>query len=153
MIGTMWRRLTMWMRKVGLAPFGFAQEALHAHHQLLRVWGLLLPARWEVYRWPVGTGSSDLDDHLKPLPRGSPEAWHRIQFSADRVYCGHDWDAAKRAMAGMYPDGTTDATRPQVGGEDERCPRCRRMDCSPECIAQEQAEIDANRGLSPEKFA
>lgn len=102
------------LRACGLALLGYAQENFHGHHQLLRVWGPFLPARWEVYRWPVGTGSSDLDDWMRPLLVGSSEAYHRIQLSAERVYAGRDWEAAKRAFAGIYSDGTTDVTRPRV---------------------------------------
>jgi len=107
-------RIIRWLRVVGLAPFGFAQEDFHGHHQLLRVWGPLLPARWEVYRWPTETGTDEKDRWLRPLPSGSPEMRHRIQLTAELVYSGTDWHAAKRAFAGRYPDGTTDVSRPPV---------------------------------------
>ncbi len=35
----------------------------------------------------------------------------------------------------------------------ETCPRCHLVDCSPECIAAEQAESDAYTGPEPRKFA
>ena len=36
---------------------------------------------------------------------------------------------------------------------DERCPRCHLVECSPECITAEQAEVDADDGPRPKKFA
>jgi len=92
------------LRNHGLALFGFAQEDFRHHHQLLRVWGIGRPARWEVWRWAVGTGSSDKDDALEPLPFGSNEMYHRIGFLAERVYVGRDWKAAKSAMCGVYQE-------------------------------------------------
>ena len=149
----MFDKVKRWLRSHGLAPFGFAQENFHAHHLLLRVWGPLRPARWEVYRWPVGTGADDVRHEVLPLPWGSPEAWRRIQFCAEGVYSGRDWNEALRAFGGEYPDGTTDRTRPPVGGDIDTCPRCHQFDCTPECIAQEQAEVDGCDMPRPRKYA
>jgi len=102
------------LRLAGLAPFGYQQENFHSHHQLLLVWGPLLPSRWEVYRWPVGTGSYELSKALRPLRLGSYEAYQRIGSCTERVYAGRDWNAAKRAASGLYPDGTSDTSRPPV---------------------------------------
>lgn len=139
-----------WLRTWGLSMFGYAEENFHGHHQIIRVWGLFQPARWEVYRWAVGTGSDDMDKWMRPLRRGSAEAYHRIQLSAECVYKGGDWKAAKRAFGGAYPDGTTDKSRRADG---ENCPQCHRFECSSECIAAEQVEIDGYNGPTPEKFA
>lgn len=106
------KRLLHWARKIGLARFGYTQENFAHHHQLLRVWGPFMPARWEVYRWPAETGSRDLDEWMKPLPFGSIEAYHRIRLSAELVYSGNDWAMARDAFVGEYPDGTTDVIRP-----------------------------------------
>jgi hypothetical protein len=48
----------------------------------------------------VGTGSSDLDDWMKPLRFGSREAHHRINLSTERVYVGRDTKAALAAFVG-----------------------------------------------------
>jgi hypothetical protein len=78
--------------------FGFATEDFRHHHQLLCVWHL--GRSWfEVYRWPVGTGNEDMHDALRPLEHGSPEAYSRIGFCAQRVYKGSDFRAAKNAMS------------------------------------------------------
>lgn len=106
-------RIKRWLKERGLWSFGYEQENFHGHHQLIRVWGLLFPSRWEVYRWPVGTGSEDLARWMLPLKAGSSEARHRIQLSSELVYSGKSWDDAKKAFSGSYPDGTTDATRPR----------------------------------------
>lgn len=42
---------------------------------------------------------------------------------------------------------------PAAPAGEETCPRCRLVDCSPECIAAEQAELDAYTGPTLKKFA
>lgn len=37
--------------------------------------------------------------------------------------------------------------------DEETCPRCHLVECSAECIAAEQAEIDAYDGQRPRKFS
>jgi hypothetical protein len=96
------RRLRTIFRNSGLASFGFSQEDFRHHHQLLRVWGPLNPAHWEVWRWEVGTVPSDADNAIEPLRFGSLESYHRIGFMAERVYVGNDWKDAKAAMRGVY---------------------------------------------------
>jgi len=94
--------VTRWRRRRGLALFGYAQENFHQHHQLLLVWGLGRPARLEVYRWPVGTGSTEADSARGDAPFGSREAYRRIRAHAELVYAGHDWEAARAAFNGRY---------------------------------------------------
>jgi hypothetical protein len=92
-----WDRLRRWLRAYGFCDLGFSQENFRHHHQLLYVWSPFRRSRWEVWRWPVGTGSSDVDDALKPLRFGSSEAYHRIGFMAERVHVGRDYRAARDA--------------------------------------------------------
>lgn len=94
--GLGWRAWS-WLRDHGLAPFGFAVDGFRHNTLILFVWGPFVPAHFEVYRWPVGTGWSDVESALRPLPPGSSERYHRIGFMAERIYSGHDFRAAKAA--------------------------------------------------------
>lgn len=64
---------------------------------------------------------------------------------------------AARALSALRP-GESFTVERAAGGridedEGETCPRCGLLDCSPECIAAEQAEEDAYDGPRPRKFA
>lgn len=90
-------------KRWGLHPFGYAQEDYRHHHQLLYIWSPFRRPRWEVRRWHVGMGASDIADWIKPLPFGSLDAYHRIELSAERVHVGRDFHAAKDAMCREVP--------------------------------------------------
>jgi hypothetical protein len=93
----MWLRLKTWLRKHGLAPFGFTQNFLNNGVLLVRVWGPFLPARWEVRRWMLGS-REHAEAWLAPLPPGSSERYHRIEFSSRLLYAGNDYYAVDVAL-------------------------------------------------------
>jgi len=68
-----------------------------------------------------------------------------------------EWEAKRERPAERLDDVTPEtAIYPDVYPEsagDETCPRCGLLECYPECIEAEQAEIDADTGPTPKKHA
>lgn len=100
------------LRNIGLAPFGFVQEDFRHHHQLLRVWELGSLPRWEVWAWPVNTGSSGVDDAYRSdnACDDARAQYATIQERARLVWAGRNWAEARATFAG--PEGPRPATAP-----------------------------------------
>lgn len=89
-----WRKIKSYLR---LFPFGFIQEDFRGGTALLRVqYGLW--RTWEVWALRSEFEFASLADALWPLPMGSPEAYHRLDFIGCKLYAGDDYQAARRTM-------------------------------------------------------
>ncbi len=86
-----------WLRRNGLAPFGFAQEDFRHHTQVLYVWRPLQRASFEVWRWPVETGTEEKDRALRGTRNGTVACYRRIEQSARLVHSGSNFREAMNA--------------------------------------------------------
>ncbi len=89
-------RLLWWLRNHGLGWFGFVDVKFIGHCQIILRWGLGIPTRYEVwYHGLFGLTEETADEHYEPLSPGSPERYHRLNLSADRIYAGNDVNVAE----------------------------------------------------------
>ncbi len=89
-------RMLWWLRNHGFGWFGFLDVKFIGHCQIVLRWGLGIPTRYEVwYHGLFGLTEETADDHYAPLPPGSPERYHRLNLSADRIYAGTDMNVAE----------------------------------------------------------
>lgn len=74
-------------------------------------------------------------------------------LEADALFCRVAQSEHRRIRALIAMRADLLRAERRLAELDELCPRCRRLDCSPECLAAEQAEENAYDGPMPRKFA
>ncbi len=65
--------------------------------------------------------------------------------------CRCDHESAARTGEEI-PEEARDTIETPAPVDDDHCPRCHEVDCTPECIAAEEAESNAYAGPEPRKY-
>lgn len=86
-------------QRIGFTSLGYEPMDYRRDTQLIQVWGPFIPARYEVWLWPAGTSRVAIDEAMEPLPLGSPEAYHRMGFLAEKVHVGRNLRVARAKMS------------------------------------------------------